>query len=137
MYSAELTCKKCGHKLYIEKSELWRIVSIANDLETEIINENVCCNLCQEFGPMHLVIKNISIGLRIFEKIISPTPNVPKYGKSPIETLGIKPTMDNPCIVCCATGQLEIQYKANKKEGNFKSILTEECPMCNGKGYFK
>lgn len=147
MYSAELTCKKCGHKLYLEEPELWRIISIANDLETEIMNEKVCCNLCQEFGPMHLVVKNISIGLQIFEKNIS---NTPTYGKSPEEeylkqgkniskltNTHNKPTMDNPCIVCCATGQLEVQYKAHKKEGSFKGVLIEECPICEGKGYFK
>lgn len=143
MYSAEIICKKCGHILYFQEKELWRIVSIANDLEIEIVQKNICCNLCQEIGPMHLIIKNILLDMVFFEKIISPIP-YGTYGKSPTElwtnttnnTSGFKPTINNSCTVCYGTGKLEIQYKAHKKEGNFKGILIEECPICEGKGYF-
>jgi len=148
MYSCEATCKKCGHMALYTENELWRIISIANDLEVELKDEEEKCNICGVLGPMKLVVRNEGTSLVVFEKIISPTPTI---GKSPLQDLPVtihplpkdfnvvynKPTMDNPCIVCCATGKLEIQYKAHKKEGDFKGVLVEECPMCDGKGYFK
>ena len=70
--------------LYTE-NELWRIISIVNDLEVELMNEGEACNICDKVGPLHILVRNEGTSLLIFEKIISPTPNIPKYGKSPIE----------------------------------------------------
>ena len=159
MYSCEATCKNCGHMTLYTEKELWSIVSVANDLEMELMNEGESCNICGQLCPLHLLVKNEDTSLVVFEKNISNTPNISKYGKSPIENIQDisddlnkpfyppnsnhtnypyhKPTMDNPCIVCCATGKLEIQYRAHKKEGDFKGVLVEECPICDGKGYFK
>jgi len=157
MYSCEATCKKCGHMTIYTENEQWRIIGIANDLEVEIRTEGKHCNICGKVGPIKIVVRNEAISLLIFEKIISPTPPI---GKSPIQSLQDakdtiedawknafyppdssqpyqKPTMDNPCVMCSAKGTIEVKYKAHKKEGSFKGILTEECPVCDGKGYFK
>ena len=143
MYSLEIICKECGHIIYFQENELCRIASISNDLEIKVKHTGLCCNICEQIGPMQFVGKDIYLDLVFFEKIISPIPHG-HYGVFPTEirtnttsdTSG-KPTMDNPCILCTATGRIEVQYKAHKKEGSFKGVLTEECPMCNGKGYFK
>jgi len=80
-------------------------------------------------------VKNDGLAVVFFEKIISPTPTI---GKSliPADYAHHKPTMDDPCLACCATGRLEVQYKAHYNK-DFKGIITEECPICEGKGYFK
>lgn len=135
MYSLELTCKLCGHILYFSGNELWRMVLKANELELLILSAATYCNLCQEIGPMALQLKKDDDPVVFFEKIISSTTTGKYFTNEGYTT--IKPTMDNPCILCCATGRLEVQYKAHKKEGSFKGVLTEECPVCDGKGYFK
>jgi len=136
MYSLELTCKLCGHILYMQGNELWRIILQANELELLILSQTMCCDLCQEIGPIKIEIMNDGLAVVFFEKIISPTPTIGK-DVIPANYPLHKPTMDNPCIACCATGRVEVQYKAHKKEGDFKGVLTEECPICEGKGYFK
>ena len=135
MYSLELTCKLCGHVLYMQGNELWRIILKANELELLILSQTLCCNLCQEVGPIRMEVKNDGLAVVFFEKIISPTPTI---GKSliPADYAHHKPTMDDPCLACCATGRLEVQYKAHYNK-DFKGIITEECPICEGKGYFK
>jgi len=142
MYSCEATCKKCGHMTLHTEDELWRIVGIVNDIEVELKEEGEKCNICEECGPIELVVRNEALSLVIFEKIISPLDlpitihPLPKAPKD-FNVVYNKPTMDNPCIVCCATGKIHVQYKAHKKEGDFKGVLVEECPICEGKGYFK
>lgn len=162
MYTCKTTCKNCGHMTLYTEKELWRIISVANDLETELLNEGERCNICGKISPLHISVRNEDTSLLVFEKIIShmptsgipPLDNLPTYGASPInEILSInkdindfcnsvnnaynKSSMDSPCIMCCSKGTIEVQYKAHKKEDSFKGVLIEECPICGGKGYFK
>ena len=131
MYALEITCLNCKETLIFEREQLWRIVILSNELELKILEQKLCCNPCQQVGPMKLVVRNIYMSALIFEKIISVT--IPDTSSH----IYNKPSVNNPCILCCATGKINVKYKAHKKIGSFKGVLVEECPACEGKGYFK
>lgn len=134
MYNAIIQCHLCGFKHSFKEEELWRIIRPINELEICILNGRARCDACNKIGPVEILIQNEALNSVFFEKIISP---ICYKGNTIANINKIKPTMDEPCLPCCATGKLEIQYKAHKSEGSFKGVLTEECPICQGKGYIK
>lgn len=136
MFITIIKCKLCSYEHSFEKETLWHTISIINSLEIEIREGRGKCDACKQLSAVHITVKSKAIiNAVIFEKFISPIVNKGTYTKS--NTNKYKPTMDEPCLPCCATGKMEVQYKAHKSDEHFKGVLMEECPICNGKGYLK
>jgi len=129
MYSLEITCQNCNDKVTYERQDLWRIILLSNELELMVLENKAACKPCQQLAPFKMVLRNLSLSVIVFEKIISNIGNT-THTKP-------KPSMDNPCAVCKIKGKIEVQYKAHRTNAGFVGILTEECPICDGRGYTK
>lgn len=83
-------------------------------------------------GPIKAIVYREDNNAAVFEKIIYND----KFIKTNPTFHTEQPELDSPCIMCQATGKIEVCYGA-KKVNTFSMIETEKCPICGGKGYFR
>lgn len=135
MYSVELKCEKCQnlHTKKYENLALHEVLICVKSMEIDLLSCKVFCKKCGSIGPMRIRIRDVSCHV-FFEKIITPIPsNFVKTNKMNILGDLIK-LNKKPCFLCKGLGSIEIEFKAHKIT-DLKSIHTEKCPMCLGKGY--
>lgn len=135
MYSVELKCEKCQH-LHTKKYEnlaLHEVLICVKSMEIDLLSCKVLCDKCGAIGPTRIRIKDV-FSTVFFEKIITPIPS--NFVKSnEMNILGdVINLHKKPCFLCKGLGDIEIEFKAHKTM-DLKSIHTEKCPMCLGKGY--
>jgi len=134
MYSIELKCEKCQnyHNKKFKNMTLQDVLICVKSVELDLLSCKLFCEKCRMVGPARIRIKDLYNEV-FFEKIITPiVPNVASNTGNILDHF--KKMGKPPCFLCKGIGSIEIEHKAHKTI-DLKSIHTEKCPICLGKGY--